>query len=128
MRTSEGSRGEARTRRRVATKFLEVAELAATEEGDAANNVVAGVCVLAGIAAGDALCLMVLGHRYAGQDHAEAARLLSKVDLPLSRELSKLVRLKPMSHYGSQFINTDARVRALRAARRLVDAAEQRVR
>jgi hypothetical protein len=58
-RTQSGGAGEARNRRILAAKYLEVGELAATEEGPAANNVVVGICVLAGIAAGDVLCLFV---------------------------------------------------------------------
>ena len=126
VRTSRGGSGEARNRRLVAQKYLEVADLADSEEGPAANNVVVGVCVLAGIAAGDAICLAATGVRYAGTDHAEAAQLLRRADPGLGDELSKLVRLKPAAHYGSQFVSGEDRTRALRAARKLVDAAAQR--
>jgi len=85
-----------------------------------------GNCVLAGTAAGDAICLSATGARYAGTDHAEAAQLLRRVDPALGYELSKLMRLKPAAHYGSQFVSGSDRTRALRAARKLVDAAELR--
>jgi pyrimidine deaminase RibD-like protein len=107
-------------------KYLEVAELAATEEGPVANNVVVGVCVLAGIAAADAVCLMTVGERYAGQDHAEAAAFLARIDRTLGKELAALVRLKPLAHYGTGFVADDDRTRALRAAHTLTDVAGQR--
>jgi len=74
VRSRPGTPADARSRRLIAGKYLEAAELMASEEGQAAKNVVVGIAVLAGIAAGDALCLVATGSRYAGTDHAEAAR------------------------------------------------------
>lgn len=125
-RLSKGAMGDARNRRVIAAKYLEVAEIAATEEGAAANNVVVGVAVLAGIAASDAICLAATGARHAGDSHDEAAKLLARVDRHLGEELSKLVRLKPGAHYGSRFIGNEERTRALRAASVLVAAATER--
>lgn len=96
------------------------------EEGPGANNVVIGIAVLAGIAASDAVCLAATGMRYAGDDHAEAARVLGRSDKRLGQELAKLVRLKPGAHYGSTFISDADRIRALRAARTLVENATDR--
>jgi len=45
----------------VAEKYLDAAELMAEELAAAAGNVVVGVAVLAGIAAGDAICCARLG-------------------------------------------------------------------
>ncbi|HRC18809.1 MAG: hypothetical protein IPJ15_08080 [Actinomycetales bacterium] len=125
-RSRRGTSSDARGRRIIAARYLEVAELAASEEGPGANNVVVGIAVLAGIAASDAICLAATGSRYAGEDHAEAASVLGRTDAALGRELAKLVRLKPAAHYGSAFISDDDRVRALRAATTLVDAATTR--
>lgn len=125
-RSRSGSAADARNRRVIAARYLEVADLAATEEGPGANNVVVGIAVLAGIAASDAICLAATGSRYAGEDHAEAARVLARTDKALGAELSKLVRLKSGAHYGSAFISDGDRVRALRAATTLVDAATSR--
>ena len=125
-RTAKGGAGDARNRRLIAAKYLEVAELAATEEGAAANNVVVGVAVLSGIAASDAICQAATGSRYAGDNHDEAAKVLAGVDRKLGDELSKLVRLKSGAHYGSKFIGNEDRTRALRAAATLVDAATER--
>lgn len=123
VRTSIGGPSEARNRRLIAAKYLEVAELAAFEEGRVANNVVVGICVLAGIAAADGLCLMATGARYAGTDHGEASRYLSGVDRELGAQLQALVRLKPLAHYGTGFVSDADRTRALRAAQALLDAA-----
>ena len=70
--------GEGRGRRQVAEKYLEVANLIDSEDGTALN-VCVGVAVLAGIAAGDAVCAAALGERYSGQDHEAAADVLSRV-------------------------------------------------
>ena len=94
-RTRRGTAADARNRRIIASRYLEIADLAATEEGAGANNVVVGIAVLAGIAASDAICLAATGSRYAGEDHAEAARVLGRTDRSLGNELAKLVRLKP---------------------------------
>ncbi|MFZ2501737.1 MAG: hypothetical protein WAW88_03550 [Nocardioides sp.] len=125
-RSRRGSPTDARNRRIIAARYLEVAELAATEEGPGANNVVVGIAVLAGIAASDAVCLAATGSRYAGEDHAEAARVLGRASRELGKELAKLVRLKPGAHYGSAFISTEDRTRALRAVVKLVEAATAR--
>jgi len=115
----------ARSRRRIAEKYLEVADLIATEDGEAVN-VCIGLCVLAGIAAGDAICVSATGERYSGQDHAAAADLLSTVDSAAGRRLRDLVALKPASHYGTHLLTSKDRLTALRAAAALVEAAQAR--
>lgn len=124
MRTAAGGKPEARARLRVAIKYLEVAQLAGTEPGQAVNNVVVGISVLSGIAAGDVLCLLALGKRYSGTDHAEGVRLLATVDPDHAKALATLVRLKPPAHYGHSFLNEADRIKALRAASVLVVAAQ----
>lgn len=126
MRTTAGGRAQGQARLQVAAKYLDVAELVASETGRAVNNVVVGIAVLAGIAAADSLCLIALGVRYSGTDHAEAAKLLRQVDADLASELATLIRLKPPSHYGHSFINDTDRTKSLRAARNLVSAAQTR--
>jgi hypothetical protein len=125
LSTRAGTRADAVGRRRIAEKYLDVAELAATEDGTAIN-VAVGVAVLAGIAAGDAICIAAIGERYAGQEHAAAAELLGRVDKVLGGQLRDLVDLKPGSHYGSSLLSVRDRTRALRAARTLVEAARER--
>jgi hypothetical protein len=123
--TRSGGPGEARNRRLVAEKYLEVADLAAGEDG-AAINVAVGVAVLAGIAAGDAVCLAAIGERYSGPDHAAAADLLAQVDATLGNHLRDLVELKPASHYGAKILTTRDRARAMRRAEALVADARMR--
>ncbi|GMA41874.1 hypothetical protein [Mobilicoccus caccae] len=121
-----GNAADAHNRRIIAARYLEIAELATTEEGPGANNVIVGIAVLAGIAASDTICLSATGSRYAGEDHAEAARVLARTDKKLGAELGKLIRLKPGAHYGSTFISDSDRRRALRAAATLVQNATDR--
>jgi hypothetical protein len=123
--TRRADPGQARARLRIAQKYLEVAELVATEDG-AAVNVCVGLAVLAGISAGDAVCIVATGERYSGQDHMSAAELLERVDAGLGKRLRLLVGLKPGSHYGEQLLGIDDRKTALRAAQALVRAATER--
>lgn len=116
-----------RQRLRFAEKYLEVADLAASEEGES-TNVAVGLAVLAGIAASDAICGMALGEHYSGRDHEAAADLLARVDRTLGKQLKSLINMKQRSHYGTELLTTDACKRALRAATALTDAAITRVR
>jgi hypothetical protein len=125
--TRPGDRSEGRSRRRIAEKYLEVAELVETEDG-AAANVCVGLAVLAGIAAGDAICLAATAQRYSGTDHAAAAELLQRVDTAMGKHLRLLVSLKPASHYGERLLGEKDRTGALRAARALVEEATRRTR
>lgn len=117
---------EGAARRKIATKYLEVAEIAATEDG-AAINVAVGIAVLAGIAASDAICAATLSERYAGQDHSAAVQVLKRVDDALAQKLKRLVDMKPGSHYGDALLNSHDRARAIRAASDLVQAARERI-
>lgn len=119
---------EARKRAKVARTYLEMAELAAGGPGDEARNVAAGNAVLAGIAAADAICCSRLGQRPRGQDHREAVNVLNTVN-PNGRryagDLSTLLAVKDAAHYGDQYITVAKLKATLRAAQRLVEAAEE---
>jgi hypothetical protein len=121
--------GEARTRAAVARRYLEVAELSASEDDAAAwRNVATGNAVLAGIAASDALCCARLGRRSRDADHRAAVDLLTGVDQRLAHDLDRLLQIKDIAHYGAGLIS-EAKVRAsLRAAQHLVEASETAVR
>lgn len=125
VQTRPGDAGQARSRRVIAQKYLEVAELIATEDGVSVNVCVA-LTVLAGIAAGDAICLSASGERYSGRDHAAAADLLALVDSGAGRSLQRLVALKGASHYGVRLLDDNDRRVALRAAADLVRGAVER--
>ena len=119
------TKAEAAGRRRIAVKYLEVAQIAATEDGPAIN-VAIGVAVLAGIAASDAICGAALGERYAGQDHTAAVNVLNRVDAQLARKLKSLADMKPGSRYGDALLTASDRDRAIKAATDLVHAAAER--
>lgn len=124
--TRRADPGQAKARRRIAQKYLEVAEIVADEDGTAIN-VCVGLAVLAGIAAGDAICIVAIGERYAGTDHAAAAELLRRVDAELGQQLRRLTDLKPGSHYGDRLLSPADRRSALHSAQVLVVAATERV-
>jgi hypothetical protein len=127
LSTRPGDRSSAGARARVAAKYLEVAELVALEEQGESVNVCVGLCVLAGIAAGDAICLAATGERYSGSDHAAASELLGRVHAESGKRLRTLVRLKPISHYGDMLLSEQDRTAALRAANALVEQASRRL-
>lgn len=107
--------------------YLELAAVAAAEPGDAARNVAAANAVLAGIAASDVICCVRLNKRHRGQDHQGAIALLGTVQpngQTLAAFLATILSVKDTSYYGETFIG-DAKLKAtMRAAARLVDAAE----
>ncbi|MGF1662102.1 MAG: hypothetical protein ACFCVG_06475 [Kineosporiaceae bacterium] len=125
LQTRPGDVGQARSRRVIAQKYLEVAELIATEDGMSVNVCIA-LTVLAGMAAGDAICLSATGERYSGPDHAAAADLLARVDSNAGKNLQRLVSFKAASHYGARLLDEDDRRAALRAAADLVREAARR--
>jgi hypothetical protein len=109
---------EARARAKIARKYLEMAELAQTEDLAEAKNVAAGNAVLAGTAASDAICCTRLRRRHRGQDHVHPE------GRKLADALTTVLAIKDPAHYGIAFV-TDAKLRTtLRAATQLVEAAE----
>jgi len=122
LTTRTADRAWALGRRRIAEKYAEVAHLIEIEDG-AAVNVCVGLCVLAGIAAGDAIAVASVGRRYSGQDHAAAAAYLATINAAAGRQLKILVDLKPKAHYGNALLTANDRKMSLRAADALVAAA-----
>ena len=121
----------ARARLEQAKAFLEVAELVEAEDDELATpNVATALTVLAGIAAADAACCVVLGQRSRGQDHRQALALLEQVTpdgKTMARDLDRLLAVKDDAHYGFLHLNTQRATAALRQARRLVDAVTKHV-
>ena len=68
-RTSSGGAAEAAGRLKTARAYLETAELVANEHRQGFSNVTAGLAILAGIAASDAICCVRLGRYHRGEDH-----------------------------------------------------------
>jgi hypothetical protein len=87
-----------------ARAYLEVATTVLAEQcRDEFLNVAAGLAVLAGIAASDAICCARLHRRHRGDDHRRAADLL-KTAVPdgskPSASFTRLLDVKDEAHYG----------------------------
>ena len=122
-RTDPGGPAEARRRLRVAEQYLALAAMLEQDDSEGAINACIGNCVLAGIAAADAICYGRLGERYAGPDHDQAADILDRVDRNLGSTLRALNRLKTKLQYGDAWLTDSTRKAALRQAGALVTAA-----
>jgi hypothetical protein len=125
-RTQPCGPAQARTRLAQARKFLEVAELVATEDYEASLSAAAALAVLAGIAASDAACCRALGRRSRSEDHRDAAELLSQIDpngARAAKALLSLIDLKDTAHYGLIHVTRRQLAAALRRASSLVDFA-----
>ena len=118
---------EARRRARMSRTYLDVADQATLGESDEGRNVAAGNAVLAAIAAADALCCLRLGRYARGQAHQEATALLKTVrpdGAALAKDLATVLGVKDAAHYGTVFVSPTVLRSTLRAATRLVAAAE----
>lgn len=129
-RTQACGRPQARTRLAHARKFLDAADLIATDVDDEEANasVAASLAVLAGIAASDAACCGRLGRRSRSQDHHDAERLLADI-VPAGREAAKdlrrLLDLKDAAQYGVMHVSSAELRTALRRARALLSFATE---
>ena len=129
-RSVRAGSAEARARLRAARAYLEVAELVLDEPGGEFANVSAGLSVLAGIAAADAICARGLGEIHRGQQHRDAARLVERAvpDGPkLAATFLRLIDLKDAAHYGVVTVAHGKAADAARWARVLVDRARDEV-
>jgi hypothetical protein len=130
-RTAECTSADARIRLKTARAYLEVADLVLGEkEREEYLNVAAGLAVLAGIAASDAICCARLRIRHRGDDHRGAADMLRTATPDgsnLARVLLRLPDLKDEAHYGVMVVAARKASDAARWARTLVDRASQEV-
>jgi hypothetical protein len=128
-RTASCGVTEGRTRLRTAQAYLEVAGSVLDErDRDEYLNVAAGLAVLAGIAASDAICCARLGCRHRGDDHRGAAELLRTATsdgAELANALLRLLDLKDAAHYGVLVVASRKARDAVRWSTRLVDRARQ---
>lgn len=128
-RTSPCGAAEGRTRFRTARAYLETASSVLEErDRDEYLNVAAGLAVLAGIAASDAICCVRLGCRHRGEGHRSAADLLRRATpdgAELAQTLLRLLDLKDAAHYGVMVVASRKARDALRWSARLVDKAQQ---
>lgn len=116
---------DARIRLRSAEAYLEVADLVLEESSRVEMpGVAAGLAVLAGIAASDAICARRLGQIHRGEDHRAAGDLLKQAT-PDGRKLAatfrRLIDIKDEAHYGLTIVSTQRARGAVRAARQLVE-------
>lgn len=128
-RTRPATVENARVRLRAGQAYLQVAELV-LEEPDRSEmpGVSAGLAVLAGIAASDAICASRLGQIHRGEDHRAAAMLLEQAT-PDGKKLAttfvRLIDLKDQAHYGVLTIPVQRARTAVKWAQLLVDRARQ---
>lgn len=126
-RARRACRTEARDRLRVAAAYREAAGLVLTDERSEFAHVAAGLAVLAGIAASDAVCAVQLGKIHRGDDHRGAADLLSgatRDGKKLAAPLRRLLDIKDAAHYGVTTLPQSRAMDAVRWAGVLVDAAQ----
>ncbi len=100
----------------------------ANERDASFANVTAGLAVLAGIAASDAICCVRLGHYHRGEDHRGATDLLrtaSPDGRELGTRLQRLLGLKDSAHYGVTLITAANASNAVHWARHLVERAQE---
>jgi len=122
-RTTPGGAGDGRRRLSIAEQYLALAVMLTDDSSDGAINACIGNCVLAGIAAADAICYARLGERYSGPDHDQAADVLDRVSKEYGSALRTLTRLKTKSQYGDEWLTDSSRRTALRNAQALVSEA-----
>lgn len=120
---------DGRGRTRTARAYLEVADLVLGErDRDEYLNVAAGLAVLAGIAASDAICCARIRLRHRGDNHRGAADLLRQATpdgSELARLLLRLLDLKDEAHYGVMVVASRKARDALKWAAQLVARAEE---
>ena len=122
---------EARVRLRAAGAYLEVADLVLDEQGrEEFFNVAAGLAVLAGVAASDAICARRLGRIHRGDNHRAASELLQQATpdgAKLASTFLRLIDVKDEAHYGVTVVSARKARDTLRWARQLVDRAQEEV-
>lgn len=128
MRTRPIDARSVRQRAEQARDFLDLADRVSTDDSPVRTNIVGSLCVLAGIAAADAICGRLVGERSVGENHADAVRLLDRATPPTSRAAGNLRRLlaaKTDTQYGTDLVGESTAGDLLRAAQRLVDEMER---
>jgi hypothetical protein len=128
IRTEVCERRDGEQRLAQAKKFLELADVVATErDNPTAADGAASLAVLAGIAASDAACCVALGRRSRGQKHADAGFLL-KDSTPggddAAKALARLLAIKDKANYGIANVSRTQLDGALKQATKLVGFAE----
>jgi hypothetical protein len=128
VRTRAASTENARIRGRSAGAYVEVSELVLGEADAAMPGVAAGLAVLAGIAASDAICVARLQQIHRGDDHRGASDLLAQSTpdgQKLAATFKRLIDLKDEAHYGLTLVSASKARTAVRWAGTLVVRANE---
>lgn len=122
MRTLSGDESVRRGRLNKAIQFQRVAKdaLALADEHQEVADAVVTLCVHAGIAASDAICLAALGQHAQGHDHKDAVMLLKSVDGVSAKHLGNLLSMKTRAGYGYSPVTAEQLKKAVRAMDSLV--------
>jgi hypothetical protein len=80
------------------------------------------LCVHAGIAASDVICMRQLGTYVQGESHSEAISHLKLADAAAAKHLTALLGMKTKAGYGFDSISRPDLTRALRAMNSLIEA------
>lgn len=130
-RTRQCGPAEARKRLADADKYLEVAQLVASEvEYLPSASVAAGLAVLGAIAASDAASCAALGVSSRSQDHADAGALLKQISPggeDASRYFGRVIGKKDLAHYSFLPLAVGDLKTIMRSAQRLVTFAHATV-
>lgn len=131
QRTRPAGLPEAKSRLRAGRAYLEVADLVLDEhDRKAFLNVAAGLAVLAGVAASDAICACRLGRIHRGDDHRGASELLRQATPDgdrLAATFLRLIDVKAAAHYGVMVVAGSRARDTVGWSRRLVERAQQEV-
>lgn len=124
MRRVERTAAAEAGRRHKAEQFARATEIVdelADDEDDLIDAVVT-LCVHAGIAASDVICMRRVGSYVQGDRHADAVKHLRSADTGAATQLSTLLGMKTKAGYGQESVSpTDAK-RAVRAMHALLVA------
>ena len=131
QRVRSASGADARVRLRSAAAYLEVAELVLSERDRVEMpGVAAGLAVLAGIAASDAICAARSGSIHRGEDHRAAADLLREAvhdGKKLAATFQRLIDIKDEGHYGLTIVSAQRARSAVRWAGQMLARAQEEV-
>ena len=124
MRTISGDKQTQKGRRRKAEQFASAATIVSEYAGNEndLNDAVVTLCVHAGIAASDVICIRNLGQYASGPNHQEALQLLKKANPVASPQLDTLLSLKTRAGYSHEPTSAKDRKRAERAMNALLEA------
>jgi hypothetical protein len=125
------SRSDITIRAKHAHGFMTAAEIVnefSEDVGDSTiSNVVTSLCVLAAIAASDAICGLSIGKRASGESHTDAVTVLSTATIngkEYAKDLRRLLAVKSNAEYSAEMVSMETATNSVKWARRLIDGME----